>query len=116
MLCVSVFTHADPLGNFLPPELVDCVNRLTLLANATGPIASLSIDEIKQREKSGQQAGVEIWVDYAGTEVIRLETPEDVHLYCIQQFVWKANMVRWGDYNSTKRNIDFINGLLESVR
>ncbi|KAH3859271.1 hypothetical protein DPMN_101988 [Dreissena polymorpha] len=110
VLCVSAITYADPLGNFLPPELADCVNRLTPLANGTGPVASVSALNIKYRKHDG----VEIAID-AGTEVPQLETPEDVHLYCIQQFVWKADMVQWKDYNITKKDKDFINGLLESM-
>ncbi|KAH3859280.1 hypothetical protein DPMN_101998 [Dreissena polymorpha] len=115
VLCVSVIIHADPLGNFLPHELAECVNRLTALANATDPLASVARLNIKQRENTGQQASVEKGIDYAGTEVPRLETPEDVHFYCIQKFVWKADMVRWEDYNITQTNKDFINGLLASM-
>ncbi|KAH3859277.1 hypothetical protein DPMN_101995 [Dreissena polymorpha] len=115
VLCVLVITHADPLGNFLPQELAVCVNRLTPLANAAFPTASDPVLNIRQRENGGQQAGVEIGIDYAENDVPRLETPEDVHLYCVKQFVWKADTVRWKDYNITETDQNFINGLLESM-
>ncbi|XP_052245965.1 LOW QUALITY PROTEIN: uncharacterized protein LOC127854901 [Dreissena polymorpha] len=115
LLCVSATTYADPLGNFVPQELIDCVNRVTPLANATGQKASVSPVHNNQRENAGLQAGVEIAIDYAGTDVPRLKTLEDVHMFCIQQFMWKPDRVRWENYNITKTDMEFVNGLLESM-
>ncbi|KAH3768586.1 hypothetical protein DPMN_169802 [Dreissena polymorpha] len=70
----------------MSPEIADCINRLTPLVNTTD-----------QKRVPG------------------FGTPEDVHLYCLQQFVWRSGMVRWGDYNISKTDMDFVNGLLASV-
>ncbi|XP_052231046.1 putative tyrosinase-like protein tyr-3 [Dreissena polymorpha] len=69
----------------MSPEIADCINRLTPLVNTTD-----------QKRVPG------------------FGTPEDVHLYCLQQFVWRSGMVRWGDYNISKTDMDFVNGLLAS--
>ncbi|KAH3722173.1 hypothetical protein DPMN_065127 [Dreissena polymorpha] len=67
-------------------------------------------------EDASQSTAEQVAIDYAGTEMPTLETPEDVHLYCIRPFVWKKDMVRWEDYNITNTDIDFVNSLLASVR
>ncbi|KAH3800603.1 hypothetical protein DPMN_154238 [Dreissena polymorpha] len=107
--------NAAPIENFFPPELVDCVNRLSPLANTTHRTASLSVD-LKQMEDASQSTAEQEAIDYAGTDMPTLGTPEDVHLHCIRQLVWKKDMVRWEDYNITKTDIDFVNSLLASVR
>ena len=68
-MCVLVITHADPLEHFLLPELTQCVNRLTSLANATDLMAALAVLNIKQRGNAEQQTGIEKTIDYADTEV-----------------------------------------------
>ncbi|KAH3722227.1 tyrosinase-like protein [Dreissena polymorpha] len=115
LLCVFAITHASPLESFLAPELADCVNSLSSFANTTVPKASVSVLDIKQRENAGGPIVEDIAIDYAGTEVPLLETPEDIHMYCIKQFMWKEDMVRWEDYNITKTDKDLVNGLLESM-
>ncbi|KAH3727169.1 hypothetical protein DPMN_053096 [Dreissena polymorpha] len=82
------------IDNFLPSELADCVKSLSTLANTTSQNASVSVLNIKERENAGKPTGVGIAIDYAGTEVLILETLEDVHRFCIQQFVWNTDMVR----------------------
>ncbi|KAH3750982.1 hypothetical protein DPMN_185522 [Dreissena polymorpha] len=84
---VLAVTDAAPLEIAMPSELADCLNKLTPLVNTTGP-----------------------------KRVPGLETPEEVHLYCVQQFLWSAGKVRWDDYNITKKDKDFVNDLLASVR
>ncbi|KAH3722149.1 tyrosinase-like protein [Dreissena polymorpha] len=114
-LCVCAIAHASPLETFLAPELTDCVIRLSAFANTTVPKALVSVLDIKQRENAGRPIGLDTAIDYAGTEVPILETPEDVHMYCIKQFMWKEEIVRWEDYNITNTEKDLVNGLLESM-
>ncbi|KAH3776236.1 hypothetical protein DPMN_177656 [Dreissena polymorpha] len=70
----------------MPTEIANCISRLTPVVNTTD-----------------------------AKKVPGLGTPQDVYLYCLQQFVWRADMVRWEDYDITKKDKDFINGLLVSV-
>ncbi|KAH3776241.1 hypothetical protein DPMN_177661 [Dreissena polymorpha] len=86
LTCVISITNAAPVENGMPSEIANCINRLTPVVNTTD-----------------------------AKKVPGLGTPQDVYLYCLQQFVWRADMVRWEDYDITKKDKDFVNGLLASV-
>ncbi|KAH3722178.1 tyrosinase-like protein [Dreissena polymorpha] len=100
VLCVFVIRYATPLENVLPPQLADCVNRLSSLASTTPPKASGSVVDINVLKDANQSAAEQIAIDNAGTVIPILNTPENVYLYCIWQFF-------------TKTDVDLANGLIE---
>ncbi|KAH3776227.1 hypothetical protein DPMN_177647 [Dreissena polymorpha] len=86
-MAISNAAPVENVDNVVPLEIANCINRLTPLVNTTDP-----------------------------KKVPGLGTPEDVYVYCLQQFLWRSDMVRWEDYNITKKDKDFVNGLIDSVR
>ena len=40
---------------------------------------------------------------------------ETIHHFCLRQFLWKTEHVRWSGFNITQKDMDYINSLIDSV-
>jgi len=44
-----------------------------------------------------------------------LTSPDEIQLYCLQQFLWAHDKVKWSEYNVTQKQIDMVNLHLRSL-
>ncbi|XP_052819006.1 tyrosinase-like protein [Mya arenaria] len=44
-----------------------------------------------------------------------LPSPEEAHMHCLQEFIWRTDQVNWDQFNVTAKDVDFISSLIKSI-